>query len=39
MLICMDLDAGGAKRKQAFRVFAEIEDQLLRMECTVLWFI
>jgi len=36
MLFCVDFDAGWAQRKQAICIFAEIEDELLRMESTVL---
>jgi len=39
MLICVDFDASGTKRQQAFWVFAEIEDKFLRMESTMLGFV
>ena len=39
VLFCVDFDTGGAKRKEAFSVFAEIEDLFLGVESTVFGFV
>lgn len=39
MLICVYFDAGRAERKQAFRIFAKVEDEFFGVKGTMLGLI